>query len=119
MSRFETDNLNPSKPTWINYSGGDSLKSVAVTGAAVYVQGHSRWLDNPFGVDQKVGTAVDRLGGGAVDPVTGMALPWNPVMPQQAGGFQILPTATGVWFATDGTRFGGKYRPGIRFAPLP
>lgn len=118
-SRFETDNLNPSQPTWINYTGGDSLKAIAVTGAAVYVQGHSRWLDNPFGRDFAGPGAVSRPGGGAIDPVTGLALPWNPVMPQQAGGFQILPTATGVWFATDGIRFGGKYRPGIRFAPLP
>lgn len=119
VSRFETANLDPAKPTWINYSGGDSLKSVAVTGAAVYVQGHSRWLDNPFGQDYAGPGAVDRLGGGAVDPVTGMALDWNPVMPQQSGGFQILPTQTGVWFATDGVRFGGEYHRGIRFAPLP
>ena len=118
-SRFETDNLDPSAPTWINYTGGDSLKSVAVTGAAVYVQGHSRWLDNPFGQDNPGPGAVDRLGGGAIDPVTGKALPWNPVMPQQSGGYKILPTATGVWFATDATRFGGKYRRALRFAPLP
>lgn len=119
VARFETDELDPFEPTWINYSGGDSLKSVAATDAAVYVQGHSRWLDNPDAFDAPGPGAVDRLGGGAVDPVTGMALPWNPVMPQQAGGFQILPTPTGVWFATDGVRFGGKYRRGIRFAPLP
>lgn len=119
VSRFETDNLSPTQPTWINYTGGDSLKSVAVTGAAVYVQGHSRWLDNPYGQDSKGPGAVDRLGGGAVDPSTGMALSWNPVMPQQSGGFQILDTAAGVWFATDGARFGGAYHRGIRFAPLP
>ena len=119
VSRFETDNLNPSAPTWINYTGGDSLKSVAVTNQAVYVQGHSRWLDNPDGRDFAGPGAVERPGGGAVDPVTGKALDWNPVMPQQAGGFDILATPTGVWFATDGIRFGGKYRRGIRFAPLP
>ncbi len=119
VSRFETETLDPSQPTWINYTGGDSLKSVAVTGAAVYVQGHSRWLDNPFGQDSWVAPAVDRLGGGAVNPVTGLAHEWNPVMPQQSGGYRILPTAAGVWFATDGTRFGGEYHAGIRFAPLP
>ena len=119
VSRFETGNLDPTQPTWINYTGGDSLKSVGVTDKAAYVQGHSRWLDNPFGKDTKVAPAVDRLGGGAVDPVTGLALPWNPVMPQQSGGYQILPTATGVWFATDGSRFGGEYHRGIRFTPLP
>lgn len=119
VSRFETGDLDPAEPTWINYTGGDSLKSVAVTGAAVYVQGHSRWLDNPFGQDTKGPGAVDRLGGGAVDPETGLALPWNPVMPQSSGGYQITPTADGVWFATDGTRFGGRYARGIRFASLP
>ncbi len=119
VSRFERSNTDPSRPTWINYTGGDSLKSVAVTGAAVYVQGHSRWLDNPFGQDSKGPGAVDRIGGGAVDPATGLALPWDPAMPQQSGGYQILPTATGVWFATDGSRFGGEYHRGIRFAPLP
>ena len=35
------------EPTWINWTGGDSLYSVAVTGVAVYVGGHQRWLDNP------------------------------------------------------------------------
>jgi hypothetical protein len=119
VSRFETANLNPAAPTWINYTGGDSLKSVGVTDKAVYVQGHSRWLDNPFGQDFAGPGAVDRLGGGAVNPDTGLALSWNPGMPQQSGGYQILPTAEGVWFATDGARFGGEYHRGIRFAPLP
>jgi hypothetical protein len=119
VSRFETADIDPISPTWINYTGGDSLKSVAVTGAAIYVQGHSRWLDNPFGRDFAGPGAVVRPGGGAVDPVTGLALEWNPVMRQQSGGYQILPTAAGVWFATDGIYFGGKYRRGIRFAPLP
>jgi hypothetical protein len=47
VARFETDVLAPVKPTWINYTGGDTIHSVAATGAAVYVQGHFRWLDNP------------------------------------------------------------------------
>jgi hypothetical protein len=119
VSRFETSNLAPSRPTWINYTGGDSLKSVAVTGAAVYVQGHSRWLNNPGGQDSAGPGAVDRLGGGAVDPTTGQALSWNPVMPQKSGGYQILPTTSGIWFATDGRTFGGKLHRGIRFTPLP
>ena len=87
---------------------------------AVYVQGHSRWLDNPHCFDQWCPPAVNRMGGGAVDSVTGMADPWYPTngMPQQSGGFQVLPTAAGVWFVSDGKFFGGKYRRGIRFAPL-
>ncbi len=119
VARFETDVLAPSRPTWINYTGGDSLKSVAVTGAAVYVQGHNRWLDNPFGRDSAGPGAVVRRGGGAVDPVTGMALPWDPNMAAAQGGNHILPTSDGVWFATDGIKWNGQHRLGIRFAPLP
>ncbi len=132
VSRFETTNLNPTQPTWINYTGGDSLKSVAVTGAAIYVQGHNRWLENPYGQDFANDGALRRAGGGAVDPngggyarpddvaaVPGKTLDWNPVMPQMSGGFQVLPTASGVWFVTDGVYFGGEYHRGIRFAPLP
>ncbi len=119
VARFQVSNLSPVVPYWINYTGGDSLHSVIDTGAAVYVQGHSRWLDNPYCFDQKCPPAVDRLGGGAVDPVTGMALAWNPVMPQQKGGYQMFATLSGVWFATDGVRFHGAYHFGIRFAPLP
>jgi hypothetical protein len=117
--RFESNELSPTAPTWMNKTGGDTLHSVIVSGAAVYVQGHSRWLDNPYGQDFAGPGAVSRPGGGAIDPVTGMALPWNPVMPQLKGGYQMLVTNAGVWFATDGMRFGGKYRRGIRFAPLP
>ena len=51
-ARFETANVAPNvQPTWINWTGGDSLYSVAVTGPAVYVGGHQRWLDNPLGHD--------------------------------------------------------------------
>jgi hypothetical protein len=116
--RFERSILNPAAPTWMNKTGGDTLFSVLATGAAVYVQGHNRWLDNPFGRDSKGPGAVDRLGGGAVDSVTGKALDWNPNMPARIGGFQIMASATGVWFVTDGVWFNGRNRRGIRFVPL-
>ena len=53
-ARFETNSANPAAPTWINYTGGDTLHSVAATDAAVYVQGHQRWLDNPQGSNAPV-----------------------------------------------------------------
>ena len=117
-ARFSVSNLSPTVPYWINYTGGDTLHSVIDTGAAVYVQGHSRWLDNPYGADYAGPGAVERPGGGAIDPVTGKALSWNPEMPQQKGGYQIFANGQGVWFATDGLRFGGKYRRGLRLAPV-
>jgi len=118
-ARFETNITNPSRPTWINYTGGDTVHSVTITGAAVYVQGHFRWLDNPFGRDSEGLGAMDRKGIGAIDPVTGKALDWNPTEPAAQGGQELWATSTGLWAMSDSLRFGGKYHRGIAFAPLP
>ncbi|MEO8106836.1 MAG: hypothetical protein ABI720_05910 [Actinomycetes bacterium] len=118
-ARFETGDPAPSLPTWINYTGGDTLHSVAVSGAAVYVQGHQRWLDNPEGYDDPGPGAVDRPGIGAIDPATGSALAWNPGKSRGVGGKDMLLTAAGLWVGSDGEYFGNEYRPRIAFAPLP
>ena len=118
VARFETDILNPFRPTWINYSGGDTFHSIAVTGAAIYVQGHFRYLDNPtYGSVSP--TAVPRQGVGAIDPVTGLALPWNPGKTRGVGGKEIYATSAGVWFGSDTPWFGGKFRSDLAFLPLP
>ena len=117
-ARFETRVSSPSQPTWINYTGGDTLHSVAVTGAAVYVSGHNRWLDNPQGVDTCKTTCVSRQGIGAIDPRTGRALAWNPGKTRGVGGKDLLATSAGLWVASDGKRFDGQYRYGIAFCPL-
>lgn len=108
-ARFETATLAPVRPTWINYSNGDTFHSLAVTGAAVYVQGHFRWLDNG---------AVTRQGIGAIDPTTGRALPWNPGKTRAVGGKDMLATPTGLWVASDGAQFAGEWRNNIAFLPL-
>jgi len=118
-ARFETYNTAPTAPTWINYTGGDSLYAVAVTGSAVYVQGHQRWLDNPQGTDFAGPGAVSRPGIGAIDPQTGRALPWNPTKTRGNGGKTLTVTPAGLWVASDGTFFNGKYHYGIAFCPLP
>ncbi len=118
-ARFETDVINPDRPTWINYTGGDTLHSLAVTGAAVYVQGHFRWLDNPNGNDNAGPGAVARKGIGAIDPVTGLALPWNPGKDRAVGGKDMLATSRGLWVGSDSKRFAGEWRNNIAFVPLP
>ena len=118
-ARFETAKSSPRKPTWTNYTGGDTLHSVAVTGAAVYVQGHQRWLDNPQGVDTKGPGAVDRPGIGAIDPVTGKALAWNPTKDRGIGGKDLYATSAGLWVGSDTDRFRFEYHSGIAFCPLP
>jgi hypothetical protein len=119
-ARFETaDETSTAAPSWINYTGGDTLHSTAATGAAVYVQGHQRWLDNPFGRNSAGPGAVERPGIGAIDPVTGQALSWNPTKTRGVGGKDFRATAAGLWVGSDGNRFAGEFRAGIAFCPLP
>lgn len=119
-ARFETDVLNPDRPTWINYTGGDTLHGVVATGAAVYVQGHNRYLDNPYGVDAVPGPgAVARPGGGAIDPETGTANNWDPEQSNATGGYNYLATKAGLWIVRDGQHFDGEYHRGIVFCRLP
>jgi hypothetical protein len=118
-ARFETANVSSTvQPTWINWTGGDTLYSVAVTGVAVYVGGHQRWLNNPFGRDSAGAGAVERPGIGAIDPVTGLALPWNPTKSREHGTMVLYATPTGLWVGSDGARFGHEDHAGIGFAPL-
>jgi hypothetical protein len=116
-ARFETSVLSPTRPTWINYTGGDTLHSVAVTDVAVYVQGHQRWLDNPFGRDNAGPGAVSRPGIGAIDPVGGKALSWNPTKDRGVGGKDLLVTSRGLWVASDTAHIGHETR--MRIALLP
>lgn len=118
-ARFNTAALAPYLPQWINYTGGDTMHSTVVTGAAVYVQGHFRYLDNPDGRDSCVTTCVSRAGIGAIDPDTGRALSWNPGKTRGVGGKDLLSTGSGVWVGSDGATFNNKYHYGLAFVPLP
>jgi hypothetical protein len=118
-ARFNTAVTHPSRPVWINYTGGDSVWSTAITGAAVYVQGHFQWLDNPNGIgSQDGGGASRRRGVGAIDPDSGLALPWNGDKPAAMGGKDFLATSSGLWIVSDSFTFHGEYHHGIVFCPL-
>jgi hypothetical protein len=110
---------NPgSQPTWVNHTGGMTLHSVAVTGAAIYVAGHQLWLDNPYGDKSRGPGAVERPGIGAIDQTTGRALPWNPGKSRGQGAKELYVTPDGLWVGSDTTRFAGQYRARIAFVPL-
>ncbi|MET9338551.1 hypothetical protein [Nonomuraea sp. NPDC003804] len=119
-SRFETyargDRV---KPTWVNHTGGDSLYSVAVTGAAVYVGGHQRWMDNPRGHDSAGPGAVPREGIAAIHPVSGKALSWNPGRERGIGVKAFLAHKDGLLVGSDTTRLGREYHARIGMFPLP
>ena len=118
IGRFSMANDNA--PQWINYTGGDSVWAVSDTGSAVYTQGHFQWLDNRCGfASRPCGNAVNRLGIGAIDPTTGLALPWAPEKRAQIGGRSLVATSAGLWVGSDSIGFNGEPRRGIAFAPLP
>jgi hypothetical protein len=118
-ARFETDVASPARPTWINYTGGDTLHSVAATDVAVYVQGHQRWLDNPQGRNAAGPGAVSRQGIGAINPSTGLALSWNPGKERGVGGKDLYVTSAGLWVGSDTNRIGGETRRRIALMPVP
>jgi hypothetical protein len=106
-------------PTWIDYTGGDSLTSVTVTGGAVYVGGHQRWMNNPYGSDAASGGAVQRFGIAALDPVNGLPYAWNPGRdPRGTGAWALLPTSTGLYIGSNTGYIDGLYRNRIAFMPL-
>lgn len=116
-ARFETGGRGEHKPTWINYTGGDSLYAVAVTGAAVYVGGHQRWLDNPYGRESAGPGAVSRPGIGALDPSSGEALEWNPTRSRGEGLRAFVVTPVGLLVGSDTDRLGYEYHGRIGLLP--
>lgn len=118
-ARFETYARGEVRPTWVNHTGGDSLYAVAATGAAVYVGGHQRWLDNPGGRDSAGPGAAARPGIGAIHPGTGRALSWNPTRERGVGVKAFLAHPGGLLVGSDTTRLGHEYHARVGMFPLP
>jgi hypothetical protein len=115
------DMSDDTKPRWINYTGGDSVWAAAVTGPAVYVQGHFQWFDNWDGSASRCpagDTCAHRRGIAALNPVTGRALPWNGDKPAKQGGKVLLATSTGLWVGSDSEHFHHEAHRGLAFCPL-
>ena len=77
----------------------------------MYVGGHQRWLESD-------GEGVPSEGIGAIHPVTGLALAWNPTKSRNHGTMVLYPTPQGLWVGSDGEEFGHEDHAGIGFAPL-
>ena len=129
-ARFETNSSTNATYTWANYTGGDSLYGVAVTADAVYVTGHERWADNPYGRDSAGKGAVSRPGIGAISPSTGKALSWNPTRSRGLGGKLLFMTSKGLLVGSDcapagisgdissgSNWYNGKFHPCLALAP--
>src|SRR2546430_7704310 len=116
-ARFEAGGTGMHHPTWVNHTGGNSLFAVDVTGSAVYVGGHERWLDNPYGNKSPGPGAVYRPGIGAIDPVSGKALPWNPTRERGVGVEAFLSTSAGLIVGSDTVELGHEYHARLGMFP--
>ena len=120
-SRWETSGSGSDvQPTWVDWTGNDSFESVTTTGAAVYVGGHQRWVNNSAGQDSPGEGAVPRPGLVALDPVSGIPFSWNPGRnPRGAGAYALLATPQGLYVGSDTTYIGNKkyYRGRIALVP--
>ena len=121
-ARFETSASGTDiQPTWVDYAGGDTVLSIAITGTVVYAGGHMRWMNNPDASDFAGGGAVPRPGLVALDPANGMPLSWNPGRnPRGAGAYSLLATAQGLYVGSDTDFIGNRryFRGKIAFFPL-
>ncbi|WP_027345395.1 WD40 repeat domain-containing protein [Hamadaea tsunoensis] len=115
-ARFESS-PGVHRPTWVNHTGGDSLYAVAVTGSAVYVGGHQRWLDNPYGDESAGSGAVSRPGISAIDPVTGKATAWNPTRTRGEGLRAFVVCPQGLLVGSDTDQLGHEYHGRIGLFP--
>jgi large repetitive protein len=134
------------QPLWI-HRAFDSIYSVAITEQAVYIGGHFQWNESPtscgdpslprggepcwagldnvgYGTGQGLsgyglGDAVvrrDHLG--ALDPVTGRALEWNPGSNSFEGNKAMEATARGLFVGGDGMFQGGVRTGRVAFYDL-
>ncbi|MDI1465580.1 PKD domain containing protein [Catellatospora sp. KI3] len=116
-ARFEATGPGEHAPTWVNHTGGHSLYAVAVTGPAVYVGGHQVWQDNTYGQKTAGPGAVERPGIAALDPATGMALPWNPTRSRGEGVRAFAVSPRGLLVGSDTDELGHEYHARIGLFP--
>ena len=122
----------PVTHNWINYTGCDSLFSVAADSSAVYIGGHERWANNANGCNNLGPGGVPAPGmGGFMPGASGGSLWTNSAgtagqysRARGLGADDMLITAAGLWIASD--NFDGESacggvngHAGICFLPYP
>jgi hypothetical protein len=106
VAAFPATRIPGLSPEWINYTGCDSLYSVAADSSAVYVGGHQRWADNASGCNAAGPGAIPAqglggftLGGKLLTNSAGTAGLYS--RDRGLGADQIYKTSAGIWIASD------------------
>jgi len=120
--RFEIDDLTNTdvQPTWVNYTGGDSVFEVVTTEHAVYAGGHFRWLNN-FGSSSTARPgSVPRAGLAALDPLNGLTLlNWQSDRnPRGRGTFALIAEPEGLYIGDDTDFLNGSEHRKFKFLPI-
>lgn len=100
----------PVAHTWVNYTGCDSLYSVAADANNVYIGGHQRWANNANGCDGAGPGSVSRPGIASIEPTSGQATSWDPTRSRGYGADDLLLTSAGLWIASDNFSDGGAQK---------
>jgi hypothetical protein len=89
---------------WINYTGCDSLYSVAADNSAVYVAAHPRWSENAYACNKKGPGAVADPGMQGLSPGTGKVMLNSKGLARytmsRANADDMLLTRAGLWIAS-------------------
>ncbi|TDB76506.1 hypothetical protein E1165_06960 [Micromonospora sp. KC723] len=112
--------------TWVNDTGHDSVTSIEAADNVVYVGGHFRWLNNANGDDSAGAGAINRYGLGALDPINGMPLVWNPTRSGAPSGttawgpivWELWRGSDGIYAGFDSDGLGNEYHGRLGLFPL-
>ncbi len=124
IGRFEITDLTNTdvQPTWVNYTGGDSVYEVVATDHAVYTGGHFRWLNNDDGINGRsaVPGSTPRAGLAALDPLNGLTLlNWQSDRnPRGRGTFALIAEPEGLYIGDDTDFLNGTEHRKLKFLPL-
>ena len=122
--RFELDDLTNTdvKPTWVNYTGGDSVYEVLATDHAIYAGGHFRWMNNETSIDGRSAGpgSLERRGLAAIDPVNGLTLvDWRSDRnPRGVGVFAMVAEEEGIYLGDDTDFLNGTEHQKLKFLPV-